>query len=89
MGLKLLISSSQESFSYDSKGNKNGVNDNSSFNIISEDGRNVGYINLSSSVSVNNSDESFSEEIGSISEKVKSLFDKLNEDIKQITNEGL
>lgn len=89
MALKVLINSSNQSLSYDSKGNKNGVNDNSSFNIISEDGRNVGYINLSSSVSVNNSDEDFGEQVGSISEKVKALFDKLNEDIKQITNEGL
>lgn len=89
MALKVLINSSNQSLSYDSKGNKNGVNNNSSFNIIAEDGRHLGYINASSSVSLNGSDESFSEEIGSVSDKVKALFDKFNEDVKNITNEGI
>lgn len=89
MALKVLINSSNQSLSNDSKGNKNEVNNNTSFNIIAEDGRYLGYINVSSSVSLNGSDESFSEEIGSISEKVKALFEKFNEDVKNITNEGI
>lgn len=53
MALKVLINSSNQSLSYDSKGNKNEVNNNTSFNIIAEDGRYLGYINVSSSVSLN------------------------------------
>lgn len=88
MALKLLINNDNKGISYNSNGDQNSNNREMRYSIMSEEGANIGNINVQTNIGFN-SVSGNEEEIKSLVEQIDKLFDDYNNKLKSLTDESI
>lgn len=88
MALKLLINNDNKGISYNSNGDQNANNREMRYSIMSEEGANIGNINVQTNIGFN-SVSGNEEEIKFLVEQIDKLFDDYNNKLKSLTDESI